>query len=153
LTEFKLLELIFTSDRAGKDAQEATFPVPGGTPLIVETPVSAPEAPKDTLGAKISRGCPATPDRVERLIKALPSALIVLIAGYRDQSVMLEMFAVVATGMPFKRSSAPTPEAVVKMFPSKLIDPETIAEGVVILVFAVRVETIKSGGMTAVPDE
>jgi hypothetical protein len=125
LTEFKLLELIFTSDRAGKDAQDATFPVPGGTPLIVLTPVSAPEAPKDTLGAKMSRGCPTTPDRVERLIKWNPSALIVDTAGYRDQSVMLEMFDVVAIGMPFKRSSAPIPEEVVKMLPSKLIEPDT----------------------------
>jgi hypothetical protein len=147
-----LKEFIFTSWVAEYVAHPAAFPEPGGAPLIVETPVSAPEAPKDTLGAKISRGCPATPDRVERLIKWFPSALIVLIAGYRDQSVMLEMFAVVAIGTPFKRSSAPIPEAVVKMLPSKLIEPETIAEGVVILVFAVRVDTTKFGGMTAVPE-
>jgi hypothetical protein len=62
---------------------------------------------------------------------------------------MLERFEVVAIGIPFKSSSAPTPEAVVKMFPSKLMNPDTVSDT------AVRVDTTKLLGMTtgAEPDK
>jgi len=86
------------------------------------------------------------PTTEETFIKRFELALIVEMAGNSAQAWMLEMFAVVAIGMPFKSSSAPTPDAVVKMLPSKLINPDTVSDT------AVRVDTTRLLGMTE-PEE
>jgi hypothetical protein len=52
-------------------------------------------------------------------IRLFPFIFKVLIAGSSDQSDKLEILEVVATGMPFKRSS--DPPAVVRTAPSKII--------------------------------
>jgi hypothetical protein len=64
------------------------------------------------------------PTTEERFIKRLELALIVERAGYSAQAATS---AVVAIGMPFKSSSEPGADAVVKTFPSKSILPVIFA--------------------------